>query len=107
MTRVILPLAALPLLAACAQSPDSIPPAAMPSAMYAATSCTEAAVERTRVASSLASLEAQQRSAVAGDAVGVFLIGVPVSSLAGGDKEGLIAVEKGKSLALDARLAGC
>jgi hypothetical protein len=57
--------------------------------------------------SRLASLESQQRSAVAGDAVGVFLIGVPVSSLTGGDKAGLIAAEKGKVLALDSRLSTC
>jgi hypothetical protein len=42
-----------------------------------------------------------------GDAIGVFLIGVPVSSLSGGDKEGLIAAAKGKELALQNRLLGC
>jgi hypothetical protein len=44
---------------------------------------------------------------VAGDAVGVLLIGVPVSSLTGGDVSGQIALEKGKIAALDARLLGC
>jgi hypothetical protein len=44
---------------------------------------------------------------VAGDAVGVLLIGVPVSSLTGGDVSGQIALEKGKIAALDARLLSC
>jgi hypothetical protein len=55
----------------------------------------------------LASLSAAQQSAVTGDAVGVFLIGVPMSSLSGGDKEGAIAASKGKILALEARLVTC
>jgi len=42
-----------------------------------------------------------------GDAVGVFLIGVPVSSLSGSDKEGLIATSKGKVTALETRLLRC
>ena len=52
-------------------------------------------------------LSSQQRSAVAGDAVGVFLIGVPMSSLTGGDKAGEIATAKGKMNALEARLLSC
>lgn len=42
----------------------------------------------------LAQLSTGQRQAVMGDAVGVFLIGVPVSSLTGSDREGLIAQKK-------------
>lgn len=45
----------------------------------------------------LAALEKQQSSAATGDALGVFLIGVPTTSLTGGDKAGEIAVEKGKT----------
>lgn len=103
----ILMLAAPAIVAACAQSPDSIAPAAMPGGMYDSLSCTAARDEYTRVTTGLAALEAQQRSAVAGDAVGVFLIGVPMSSLTGGDKAGLIAAEKGKALALQSRLVRC
>jgi hypothetical protein len=39
--------------------------------------------------------------------LGVFLIGVPVSSLSGGDRAGQIATLKGQVLALETRLAGC
>lgn len=103
------PLAAVAALAlsACAQSPESISPVSMPGGMYDHLSCPAARAERAGVASGLSSLEAAQRAAVAGDAVGVFLIGVPTSSLMGGDKAGALATEKGKLIAIDARLARC
>ena len=52
-------------------------------------------------------LSAAQKKAVSGDAFGVFLIGVPVSSLNDKDKEGAIATSKGKILALESRLLTC
>lgn len=100
-------LAAAAALAGCAQGPDSIAPITMPQGAYSTMSCSQAAAERQASAERLAALEAKQRSAVAGDAVGVLLIGVPVSSLTGGDKAGIIAVEKGRVLSLDSVLAGC
>lgn len=101
-----LPFAALPLIAACASSPDSIAPVSMHGA-YDATSCQQAAVMLANERQTLAALEAKQRSAVTGDALGVFLIGVPVSSLTGKDVAGHIGASKGKVLALEARVAGC
>lgn len=99
-------LASVLLAAACAQSPEAIQPVSMGNA-YAGLACgnarTELAAERQR----LATLEAAQRSAVAGDALGVFLIGVPMSSLSGGDQAGAIAASKGKVLALEGRLVSC
>jgi hypothetical protein len=99
-------LAATAILAACAQSPDAIAPVSMAGA-YDGLSCEAARSALVAERQNLASLSAAQSSAVAGDAVGVFLIGVPVSSLSGGDKEGLIAVSKGKVLALETRLVRC
>jgi hypothetical protein len=55
----------------------------------------------------LAALEQRQRNAVTADAIGVFLILVPVSSLTGNDVTGEIAASKGKVLALEARLSSC
>ncbi|WP_298623902.1 MULTISPECIES: hypothetical protein [Pseudomonadota] len=94
------------LLAACAQSPNSIAPVPMGSA-YAGIDCARAAAERNEAAQSLAALSSKQNGAVAGDAVGVFLIGVPVASLTGGDVSGQIALEKGRIASLDARLMTC
>lgn len=93
-------------LSACAPSPGAIQPVSMGNA-FAGTTCEQAAVMRNAAAVNLDALTAAQNGAVAGDAVGVFLIGVPMSSLTGGNKAGEIAAEKGKLLSLDARLAGC
>lgn len=103
---ILFPALALGLLA-CAQSPDAIAPATMPQGSFEAFSCQQLVAEGAAVSSRLAALEADQRAAVAGDAVGVFLVGVPFSSVTGGDKAGLIAVEKGKMIAVEARLQRC
>lgn len=101
-----LALAALPLIAACAQNPNSIAPVSMGDA-YAGISCNQARGAIGPERQTLAALEAKQKSAVTGDALGVFLIGVPVSSLTGGDVAGQIALSKGKLAALEARAASC
>lgn len=105
--KKIITIITLPLIAtACAKSPDAIAPVSMGDA-YAATSCQQASAELTTERQTLAALEKAQRSAAAGDAIGVFLFAVPVSSLAGGDKSGEIAAAKGKVIALEARLRSC
>ncbi len=101
-----LALAALPVLAACAQSPASIQPVSMGNA-FASVSCAQARADLNVERQSLAALEAKQKGAVVGDAVGVLLIGVPVSSLTGSDRAGAIGAAKGKVIALETRLASC
>lgn len=49
----------------------------------------------------LTTLSSAQNDAATGDAFSVFLIGVPLANVADGDKEGLIAVSKGKVQALE------
>ena len=93
-------------VAACAKSPDAIPPVSMAGA-FDEVSCDYARQALLNERQTLASLSAAQSSAVAGDAVGVLLIGVPVSSLTGGDKAGDIGASKGKILALENRLVRC
>ena len=93
-------------LAACAQSPSSIAPVSMGNA-YSTLDCRQAAVDLNAERQTLAALEGKQKGAVAGDAVSVFLIGVPVASLTGGDVSGHIATSKGKVLALEARTQSC
>ena len=72
-----------------------------------ALSCADLAAERSATASKLEALKSQRNSAATGDAIGVFLLGVPVSSLAGGDKSGEIATAKGQLLAIDAQVPLC
>jgi hypothetical protein len=93
-------------ISACAKSPDAIVPVSMVGA-YDDVSCKKASTMITQERSTLATLSSQQESAVTGDAVGVLLIGVPMSSVSGQDVEGSIAASKGKILALEARLQSC
>lgn len=93
-------------LSACAKSPDQVAAVSMNGA-YDGMSCASAqraiVTERQRVAA----LSASQSRAAQNDALGVFLIGVPVSSVAGGDREAALAAAKGRVNALEARLARC
>lgn len=104
-TAAFTTLAAL-ALAACAQSPDAIAPVSMGGA-YSGLTCTQASAQLAAEQQTLATLSAAQNNAVAGDAIGVFLIGVPMSSLTGGNKAGDIGAAKGKIMALEARLTAC
>jgi len=87
--------------AGCAKNPDAIVALNMPANAYAGLSCQQLAAEHRRSSDALASVSQQQRQAATGDAVGVFLIGVPVSSLSGGNKEGLVAQHKGEIVAIE------
>lgn len=88
-------------LAACAKNPDAIAPIAMPVNAYFGLTCDQLVTEHQRSSAALAAVSQQQKQAATGDAVGVFLIGVPVSSLSGGDKEGLVAQHKGELVAIE------
>ena len=88
-------------LAGCAKNPDAIAPISMPANAYGGLSCEQLVTEHRRSSAALAAVSQQQKQAATGDAVGVFLIGVPVSSLSGGDKEGLVAQHKGEIVAIE------
>lgn len=105
MTR-LLPVLLLPLFAACAKGPDAIVPVSMGPA-FQATPCAQAQAMLSTERVQLAALSQTQRGAQMGDAFGVFLLGVPVSSLSGGNQEGAIAASKGKVIALESRLSAC
>ena len=89
------------LLAGCAKRPDSIAAIQMDTAQYERLSCRSLAQEETRIRNELDALSAQQNSAADSDAMGVFLLGVPWSSMSGNDKEALISVAKGQLDAID------
>ncbi|MFK7764935.1 MAG: hypothetical protein AB8B62_16855 [Roseobacter sp.] len=94
------------VLSACAKSPDAIAPVSMGNA-FASVSCTQARGQLLQEQQTLLALEKKQRNAQVGDAIGVFLLLVPVSSVAGNDVEGKLATSKGKVLALEHRLLTC
>lgn len=100
MRKIILGVLAVGL-AGCAKGPDSIAPMSMPANAYSGLSCDQLAAEHRKSSASLAAVSADQRNAVAGDAFGVFLIGVPMASLTGGDKAGIVAQHKGEVVAIE------
>ncbi|ARP67789.1 hypothetical protein A9K65_015555 [Mesorhizobium sp. WSM1497] len=84
MKHTVLTISVLASLAGCATPPDRI------SGIPNSGPCTQADRER------LAVITNQQNKAATGDALGVFLIGVPVASMSGGDHEAEIAILKGR-----------
>jgi hypothetical protein len=89
-------LAMAALAVGCAKRPDTIAPVDIPMATYQGQSCQSLSAELRKEKAVLASVSKAQNDAATGDAVGVFLIGVPTSSAFGGDQEGNVAVAKGK-----------
>lgn len=87
-------------MASCATPPDKIKASAYPDAAYAGRPCDVLVAEEKRASTELAALSKKQRDAATADAIGVFAVGIPVSSLTGGDKETEISVLKGKVEAL-------
>lgn len=110
MTRLsffpVLAVAAL-AIGACAPRADSVAAVPMPANMFAHLDCNQARAERAGIAAEVQALSQAQNNAATGDAIGVFLIGVPASSVFGGDKAGNLSASKGKLLAVDARLMSC
>lgn len=94
-------ITAAALAAACAKRPDEIAAVPMDTASYEGMSCRSLAVEETRITADLDTLSAAQASAADSDALGVFLLGIPWSSMSGNDKETLISVAKGRLDAID------
>jgi hypothetical protein len=98
---ILIGISTVLLAAGCAKRPDAIAPVAINENVFSMMSCEQIAVELAAERNKLAALSAQQNQAATGDAVGVFLIGVPASSAFGGDKEGELAVSKGMALAME------
>ncbi|WP_319520180.1 hypothetical protein [uncultured Martelella sp.] len=96
-------------LSGCARRPDAITATTIPMQAYTGDSCSSLRQQLANEKSNLSALSKQQNDAANGDAFGVFLVGVPLSSLSGGDKEGEISNAKGKINAMEAAMhkKGC
>ena len=91
-------------LTACAKRPDAIVPADIPMQAYTSYDCNALAIELAKEKAALSSVSKKQHDAATGDAFGVFLLGVPMSSTFGGDQEGNVAVAKGKVQAIESAM---
>lgn len=93
--------AAILLIGACASRPDAIAPAPVSAAEYEGLSCSQLSSMLGEKRDSLREAERQQNRAATGDAIGVFLVLLPVSTVFGSDNEGVVAQYKGEVLALE------
>jgi hypothetical protein len=94
------------VLGACAQSPDTIQPAYVSSVPYEAWTCAQLGGEQQHIASALTTASAQQNQARTNDTVGVLLIGLPLSSMAGENIAPQIAHLKGEQEAVRVAMIG-
>ena len=96
-------------LVACAKAPEKIAAVEVGSDSYARYSCKQLQSEKLNISQDLAKLSAKQKDAASGDALGVFLLGLPISSMSGNDQEATIAIAKGKVQAIDRQILskGC
>jgi hypothetical protein len=91
-------------ISACASRPDSIAPTPVSATEYQGLSCSQITSLLAEKRESLREAERQQNRAATGDAVGVFLVLLPVSTIFGSDNEGVVAQYKGEVLALERAL---
>lgn len=87
-------------VAGCAKSPESIAPAYVSERIYQDYSCDDLADEGRRVQAALTSASAQQSKARTNDTVGVIFLGLPVSTLSGGNVAYQVADLKGQHKAI-------
>lgn len=107
--RLILLSLSLCVVGGCAKRADSITPVTIPIAAYSNLDCAQLSQELISESNNAAFLSRKQNEAATGDAIGVFLIGVPTASITGHDREGKLAVSKGKVLSIESAIQakGC
>lgn len=88
-------------LSSCASRPDAIAPSPVSASEYQGLTCSELTALLAEKREALREAERQQNRAATGDAIGVFLVLLPVGSAMGGDNEGVVAQYKGEVLALE------
>jgi len=106
---IVAGLAGALMLAGCAKAPESIAPSYVSEVPYQSYSCQQLAQEKQRLEAAYTTASKAQNDARTGDAWGVFLIGMPVSTLSGGNIAAEIASLKGQMTAVDRTLItkGC
>jgi len=88
-------LYALVIFAGCTPRPDNVEAADIGQGAYAQMNCRQLAERQLHFNQQLTSLSAAQNRAATGDAWAVFLLGLPVARMAGGDRATEIAVTRG------------
>ncbi len=89
------------LVSGCATRASGVAPVAISANEYASLSCAESRAEADAARERVNALTRRQNNAATTDAAAVFLIGLPLGSVFGGDVSGELAQAKGESLALE------
>lgn len=82
-------------MAGCAAQPEDIAAADIGTGMYRGQTCHQLAENHLSYTQRLEALSAEQSSAAMGDTIGVMLLGLPLSSMSGNDRETDIAIARG------------
>lgn len=96
MKKLIFTMLCVVALAACAQKPEAIQASYISPTTFAGMNCSQLQAEATRVDNALVIASAQQEKARSNDTAGVIFLGLPVSSLSGGNVAPQIADLKGR-----------
>lgn len=99
MKRTVV-IASFAMLAGCAAKPETIAPAYVSTIPYETWTCEQLASETQHIETAMSGAYAQQNQARTNDAVGVFFIGLPVSTMSGGNVAPQIANLKGQQEAV-------
>lgn len=105
MNRPLIAALAALAVAACATPPSRVLPAYVSPTVYAGLSCAELQAEDARLAVALANVYRRQNRTRTADSWGVFLIGVPVGTVAGNNVAGQVAQVKGEQAAVRQAMA--
>lgn len=100
MQRFMLLTCASFCLAACAKSPESISASYVSHVGYQSWSCPQLGEEQHRLSAALATASTEQKKTRSQDTAGVILLGLPVSSMSGGNIAPEIARLKGEQEAV-------
>jgi len=99
-TKNIIVIGMLGVVAACAQKPEAVAPAYVTPTLYKNFTCSQLAEEHGRLTHAYAVAAGQQNQARSNDIAGVVLLGLPVSTLSGGNVAHQIANIKGQQEAV-------
>jgi hypothetical protein len=107
--RKIVSFAALALIVACSEAPENIAAADIGQGAYRGQNCDALAAARFTRVQTLEDLSRSQRRARGGDTVGVILLGLPLSRMAGNDRETEIAIQRGhiREIEREMQARGC
>lgn len=109
MKRIFISAIGLLTLAGCATAPEYVTSSYVSPMLYRNWTCEQMAEEGHRLLAAYQTVAAKQNQAVWGDAFGVVMIGLPISSMTGNNVAPEVARVKGEHEALmkAAREKGC